>query len=1442
MIDMNKVILIILLAACTYNSFGQGNAVRTLTAKTGSYNLEASDDNDIFSTTEYYDEWGNLKKTFQRSITPQGRNIISQYKYDKFDRLTIAYLPISTSLLSDHEDLFEDARRLTYEDAAYTAIVQENEGDYYYSYSSYENTLTRTPESSTVPGRDFLGKSVEQHQYLNKTQEFKLEIDNQGQISQSLYGIETLHVAEQWDEDDMITRSYTNFLGRAVISEQYGLKTYMVYDILGNVRFVISPEAVRQIVEENGADWSLLNDEAFRDRWFYQNVYDHKRRIIEKKLPGKDWEYIIYDSKNRPTLYQDGNMGSDVVTVYSELEIASYQGKDYDLNGEGASVTLLPGFEFEASENTSFNVGESTDNDGKSTWYVTKYDKRNRPIINGKYYTGYSNSALRNKVKYGTQQSESIIAESSTFDCNYTEIDAWSYSVSKEDITSRNEVSISFESYVEEAFNLTVSFTSNGLYYEVYQGYLQYQQPYWKFFDLTFEVPTALQGDTNVEVTFSFDAASDMKIRYITIEDDGENYEPNPVALSNVHGYTNEVFPQFRNANDIENVMYYGYDNLSLNQNCLDEDAFDDYAFVPAGAVDYDVNYAANLRDVPTGIKTKVTGEDTYLYSANYYNERYELIQSVSGDILGGISRASMTYNWVGTLDKQRLDYTGLEDFSVEYSNVYDDDLRLTSVTQDVLSTNSEPVVINRYEYDELGQLRTEYINEDNIHGVSQQKDYLYNIRGWLSSVNDVDALGTDVFAYNLKYFDNGNGLTEARYNGNVNAMEWNGKGVDQSDQTVKRRNFLYDEHNRLRKSTYVSKVGDSWLPISGNEGYIGELSEVLYDDNGNILNLLRNDFSGNIADDLQYEYNGNQLTNIVDEGHSTPASFGYKGTSSLGALTYHYDRNGNNVVDESKGIVKCTYNDINLPETVLFEDGSSVNYVYSSLGQKLKKITSTSGGLTTEVYYAGPFQYTKVNDEAPKLDFYSFGEGRIRLNDGVVREYDFTDHLGNVRATYLASRSTALEENLTEFTVDTDDNQSYLWSYDIDGYSRVSMSLDYNIITGDGVYVAIKARDDQGNFLSDIIATELRGTAKSGWQHFEFGENIPSNASSITVAIGIGYGGGQTDIDNYSLSVGAFSSVEVIQTQEYMPFGMAYNVSTNSSSAGKNLYQYNGKEYQEETQVYAYEYRHYDPVTGRFGSMDPMAAVFANQSSYAYAGNNPVTYIDYLGLFPGDPNPDCVGNNCDNECSTCNNNDTDDPGGFVTYDYEYGTEYTDKNGNTSRTVQGQGSYIVWEGNPNYDPYGISQSEGSSSFWDDIQPTVDKVTTHLGSATSNFEAYLMGSSKLVNRGTIKGGLRTAQKLTKFAKGTGIAGTVIGSAGAAYNISTGNANAVDLIDVGLLIGSGAAIAVFGTVAAPAVLAVGVVWGITTILYESEINESNETLTGYADGLNDFVNGL
>ena len=89
-----------------------------------------------------------------------------------------------------------------------------------------------------------------------------------------------------------------------------------------------------------------------------------------------------------------------------------------------------------------------------------------------------------------------------------------------------------------------------------------------------------------------------------------------------------------------------------------------------------------------------------------------------------------------------------------------------------------------------------------------------------------------------------------------------------------------------------------------------------------------------------------------------------------------------------------------------------------------------------------------------------------------------------------------------------------------------------------------------------------------------------------------------------------------IIQANDYYPFGMAMaENSYENVLETKNLYKYNGIEEQDDfgLNTYAYEFRMYDPIIGRWWQPDPV--IKENMSPYAWVTNNPIRYFDVLGL-----------------------------------------------------------------------------------------------------------------------------------------------------------------------------------------------------------------------------------
>lgn len=92
------------------------------------------------------------------------------------------------------------------------------------------------------------------------------------------------------------------------------------------------------------------------------------------------------------------------------------------------------------------------------------------------------------------------------------------------------------------------------------------------------------------------------------------------------------------------------------------------------------------------------------------------------------------------------------------------------------------------------------------------------------------------------------------------------------------------------------------------------------------------------MIDDLTMTYDGNRLKKVTDQCEE----LSYAGAMDFrdgadGAEEYTYDANGNMTCDRNKGIYSITYNMLNLPETVLFNDGHETRYTYAADGRKLR-------------------------------------------------------------------------------------------------------------------------------------------------------------------------------------------------------------------------------------------------------------------------------------------------------------------------------------------------------------------------------------------------------------------------------------------------------------------------------------------------------------------------
>jgi RHS repeat-associated protein len=97
----------------------------------------------------------------------------------------------------------------------------------------------------------------------------------------------------------------------------------------------------------------------------------------------------------------------------------------------------------------------------------------------------------------------------------------------------------------------------------------------------------------------------------------------------------------------------------------------------------------------------------------------------------------------------------------------------------------------------------------------------------------------------------------------------------------------------------------------------------------------------------------------------------------------------------------------------------------------------------------------------------------------------------------------------------------------------------------------------------------------------------------------------------------GLIETTEIVDESHYYPFGLKHSGYVTAVPDPNYKYKYNGKELQDELGLNLYDYgaRNYDPALGRWMNIDPLAETSRRFSTYTYALNNPVFFIDPDGM-----------------------------------------------------------------------------------------------------------------------------------------------------------------------------------------------------------------------------------
>jgi RHS repeat-associated protein len=1005
--------LLILTFLLPFVGFSQSTTENYVVTKTyreaATTRVDGHDKEKVSTTVQYYDGLGRLKQTVAveaggSKVLEGVKDIVTHVEYDALGRQKKEFLPYTQGTgdltirtgdvgLATQEYYYQKYTK----DFAGVALPTDVNA---YSEKEFDGSPLNRVMKQAAPGEAWgLGNDHEiQFDYdANVTGEVKIygvttSFAN-NTYTPTLTGGTTAYTAgelyktitkdENWSliqtyDTDHTTEEFKNKQGQVILKRTYnkGEKhdTYYVYDDFGNLTYVLPPKSEADV---NKPTTTELNELC------YQYVYDHRNRLVEKKIPGKGWEYIVYNKIDQPVLTQDAmqrrsnnsTLSYDrwLITKYDAFGRLVYTGYT---NNNGSRVSLQNAAN---SDNyTQYEKRTTQQTYGGATIYYTKEAIPNGVsyIYSINYYDSYDNVLPTGLVSTVT----TVYGQTST-----TRTKSLA-TVSKVRVLDTNNWITTVTYYDEKARPIYVYRKNDEL------GTVDIVES--KLHDLTGKV---------LETTTTHQKAGKDDI--VTV--DRFEYDHMDRLVSQTQGINDQVS---------ERVLKNNYDDLGqLESKLLGNGTQEGYKYYNSSYVSIQGNLITKTNtssswntDVVT--KGKILGDGYVEFTAVFNNKNLMVGLSNDNDVLSYTSIKYAVYlrtNGIASVYESGShkgyfgNYEPGDVFKVERigDKVYYKKNDKPFYVSAVPSTGALHGDISMYHSG--GQIK-DFKIVDNSKGL-QKVDYDYNVRGWLTKINQDAVNDNDLFNFSIAYNNPTSGTP--LYNGNISQTSWNSLSVNNTSNPVSNQyTYSYDALNRITQA--VDNTGNY------NLNFVG------YDKNGNIKFLERNGAinsdatSFGMMDDLQYVYDsGNKLKRVTDIENPT---YGFIDVNT--DTDYTYDANGNMISDSNKRITNISYNHLNLPTRVTI-NGQNINYMYDANGVKLSKNVNN---ITTE--YAGNYIY-----ENNTLQFFNHPEGYVKPNFQINRDgsqglflsadyvYQYKDHLGNVRLSYIDNNNDGVITPSTE-------------------------------------------------------------------------------------------------------------------------------------------------------------------------------------------------------------------------------------------------------------------------------------------------------------------------------------------------------------------------------------------------------------------------------------------
>ncbi|CAM1344204.1 conserved hypothetical protein [Tenacibaculum amylolyticum] len=364
---------------------------------------------DAIRNVIYYDGLGRAKQSIAIQQSPSEKDVVSYMEYDAYGRQAKEYLPYASINTNGAINTNPKSAIVNYYKTNYTddfiEITNDNEINAYSEKLLEASPLNRVLQQA-APGKDWKlgnGHEIKFEHISNGVDEVRLfgvtTTEANGVYQPTLTGgngfylqgelYKTINKDENWtatDGKDHTTEEFKNKQGQVVLKRTYNENephdTYYVYDDFGNLTYVLPPK----VTTIDGVSDTELSELC------YQYKYDYRNRLVEKKIAGKAWEYVVYDNLDRHVLTQDANLRAQnkwLFTKYDKLGRTIYTGL-YTHTTEIDQPAMQALFNSNNDSVTAYYETKTTSEGSLNDYTNTNFPSANVEVLTVNYYDTYT--------------------------------------------------------------------------------------------------------------------------------------------------------------------------------------------------------------------------------------------------------------------------------------------------------------------------------------------------------------------------------------------------------------------------------------------------------------------------------------------------------------------------------------------------------------------------------------------------------------------------------------------------------------------------------------------------------------------------------------------------------------------------------------------------------------------------------------------------------------------------------------------------------------------------------------------------------------------------------------------------------------------------------------------------------------------------------------------